>query len=44
MLRPEMWEHLSQKSGKMQLDVEKTQSLAENIEMRLEKTTISRGY
>ncbi|MEG4809261.1 hypothetical protein QUA82_16645 [Microcoleus sp. F8-D3] len=44
LLHPEMCEHRSQKSGKMQLDVEKTQSLAENIEMRLEKTTISRGY
>ncbi len=41
---PGICEYLSQKSGKMQLDVEKTESLTENIEMQLEKMTISRGY
>ncbi|WP_278187167.1 hypothetical protein [Microcoleus vaginatus] len=44
MLHPEMCEYLSQKSGKMQLDLEKTESLTGNIEMQLEKMKISRGY
>ncbi|MEG4447054.1 hypothetical protein QUB47_35225 [Microcoleus sp. AT9_B5] len=33
LLPPEMWEHLSQKSGKMQLDVGKTESLTAYIEI-----------
>jgi hypothetical protein len=44
LLHPEICEYLSQKSGKMQLDLEKTESLTGNIEMQLEKMTISRGY
>ena len=43
-LHPEICEYLSQKSGKMQLDLEKTESLTGNIEIQLEKMKISRGY
>jgi hypothetical protein len=39
-----MCEYLSQKSGKMQLDGEKTESLTANIEIQLEKIKIRRGY
>ena len=43
-LRPEKCEYLSQKSGNIELDLGKTESLTGNIEMQLEKMKISRGY
>ncbi|MEG3948561.1 hypothetical protein QUA05_05455, partial [Microcoleus sp. SVA1_A1] len=36
--------YLSQKSGKIELDLEQTESLTANIEMQLDKITIGRGY
>ncbi|NQE33398.1 hypothetical protein E5S67_01117 [Microcoleus sp. IPMA8] len=43
-LRPEMCEYLSQKSGKIELDLGKTESWTANIEIQLEKMKIRRGY
>lgn len=43
-LRPEMCEYLSQKSGKMGLDLKQTESLTANIELQLEKVKLKRGY
>ncbi|MEG3906140.1 hypothetical protein QUB19_28720 [Microcoleus sp. B4-C5] len=44
LLHPEMCEYLSQQSGNIELDLEKTQSLTANIEMQLENMKINRGY
>ncbi|MEP6516538.1 hypothetical protein [Microcoleus vaginatus] len=44
LLHPEMCEYLSQQSGNIELDLEKTESLTGNIEMQLEKMKINRGY
>ncbi|WP_333182195.1 hypothetical protein [Microcoleus sp. B3-D7] len=44
LLPPEMCEYLSQKSGNIELDLGKTESLTANIEMQLEKMKINRGY
>ncbi|MEG4224658.1 hypothetical protein QUA35_00620 [Microcoleus sp. N9_B2] len=43
-LRPEICEYLSQKSGKIELDLGKTESLTANIEIQLENMKIRRGY
>lgn len=43
-LPPGMCEYLSQKPGKMGLDLKQTESLTANIEIQLEKMKIRRGY
>ena len=44
LLRTGMCEYLSQKSGKMGLDLTQTESLTVNIEIQFEKMKITRGY
>jgi hypothetical protein len=44
LLRPGMCEYLSQKPGKMGLDLKQTESLTANIEIQLQKMKITRGY
>ncbi|WP_445315845.1 hypothetical protein [Microcoleus vaginatus] len=44
LLRPEMCEYLSHKSGKMGRDLKQTESLTANIELQLEKMKLRRGY
>ncbi|EGK84357.1 hypothetical protein D0A34_23855 [Microcoleus vaginatus PCC 9802] len=44
LLHPGMCEYLSQKSGKMGLDLKQTESLMANIEIQLEKMKLRRGY
>ena len=44
LLRTGMCEYLSQKSGKMGLDLTQTESLTANIEIQFEKMKITRGY
>ncbi|MEG4145368.1 hypothetical protein [Microcoleus sp. Pol12B5] len=43
LLPPEMCEYLSQKSGKIELDLGKTESWTANIEIQLENMKINRG-
>ncbi|MEG4419976.1 hypothetical protein QUA70_15515 [Microcoleus sp. LAD1_D5] len=44
LLRLEMCEYLSQKSGNIELDLGKTESWTANIEIQHEKMKIRRGY